>query len=112
MSRENVETVRKSFDAIRRWDVEGLLELYAEDVRFLPLTGTHVETGGYIGHSGVRAYFEEIADVWEELPPYADTSRTAGPNVVLLGGCAVRGGGSGGESDTPMAWVVTVHDGK
>jgi ketosteroid isomerase-like protein len=112
MSRENVELVRRSFEAIRRWDVDALLELYADDVHYLPLTGTRVESGGYHGHAGVRDYFEEVADIWEELRPYGDEYRTVGPDVVVLGGCAVRGRGSGAETDTPMAWVVTVRDGK
>ena len=58
MSRESVEVVRRSFEAIRRWDMEALLELYDPDVHFLPLTGTRVESGGYHGHAGVREYFD------------------------------------------------------
>jgi ketosteroid isomerase-like protein len=112
MSQENVEIVKRSFDAIGRGDVEGLLELYDRDVLFLPLTGTQVESGGYRGHAGVRAYFVEVADVWEQLRPYADDIRTVGDNVVVLGGCAVRGRTSGVETDTPMAWVATVRNGK
>ena len=111
MSQENVEIVRKSFAAIARGDVEGLLEFYDPDVRFLPLTGTRVESGGYYGHAGVRAYFAEVADVWDELRPYADNVETIGSDVVVFGGCAVRGRGSRVESDTPMAWVVTVRSG-
>jgi ketosteroid isomerase-like protein len=112
MSLENVEVVRRSFDAIRRWDIDALLNLYDAHIEFLPLTGTRVESGGYLGHAGVREYFEEVADIWEELRPYADDFRTVGDYVVVLGGCAVRGKGSGAETDTPMAWVITVYDGK
>jgi ketosteroid isomerase-like protein len=112
VSQENVEIVRSSFDAIARWDIGALLELYDPEVHFLPLTGTRVESGGYVGHSGVREYFEEVADVWEELRPYCHDFRTVGCDVVVLGGCAVRGRGSGAETDTPMAWVVTVRNGK
>jgi ketosteroid isomerase-like protein len=54
---ENVELVRRSFEAMRAWDVDALLRLYDPDVEFLPLTGTRVESGGYRGHEGVRAYF-------------------------------------------------------
>jgi ketosteroid isomerase-like protein len=104
MSQENVEIVRRSFEAIGRWDIDGLLELYDPHVQFLPLTGTRVESGGYRGHAGVRAYFEEVANVWDELHPYGDDFRTVGDNVVVLGGCMVRGRGSGAEADTPMAW--------
>ena len=104
--------VRRSLEAVGRWDVDALCDLYDPDVHFLPLTGTRVESGGYHGHSGVREYFEEVADIWVELRPYGEDFRTKGPHVVVLGGCAVRGRGSGAESDTPMAWVVTVREGK
>jgi ketosteroid isomerase-like protein len=107
-----VEIVRRSFDAISRGDVEALLELYDRDVKFLPLTGTQVESGGYHGHAGVRDYFAEVADVWDQIRPYADDVRTVGDQVVVLGGCAVRGKASEVETDSPMAWVVTVRDGK
>jgi ketosteroid isomerase-like protein len=39
---ENVELVRRSFEAMSAWDVEVLLELHDPDVEFLPLTGTRV----------------------------------------------------------------------
>ena len=112
MSQENVDLVHRSFEAVGRWDIETLCELYDPEVHFSPLTGTRVESGGYRGHSGVRDYFNEVADVWMEMRPYAEDIRTTGPHVVVLGGCAVRGRGSGAESDTPMAWVLTVRDGK
>ena len=112
MSRDNVEIVKESFDAMARGDVDALLELYAADVHFLPLTGTQVESGGYRGHAGVRDYFVEAAEVWDEIRPYADDIRTVGDEVVVLGGCAVRGKASAVETDSPMAWVVTVRDGQ
>lgn len=61
---ENVELVRRSFEAMSAWDVDELLRLYAPDVEFLPLTGTLVESGGYRGHEGVRAYFAEARELW------------------------------------------------
>jgi ketosteroid isomerase-like protein len=112
MSEENAKVARQTFDAIGRWDIDALLTFYDPDVEFLPLTGTRVESGGYIGHAGVRAYFEEVGEVWEAMRPHADDVRTVGDHVLLLGGCAVRGRGSGAESDSPMAWVLTVRDGK
>jgi ketosteroid isomerase-like protein len=109
---DNSDVARQSFEAIGRWDIDGLLELYDPEIEFLPLTGTRVESGGYIGHAGVRAYFEEVAEIWDRLHPHAHDVRTVGDHVVLLGGCAVRGRGSGAESDSPMAWVLTLRDGK
>jgi ketosteroid isomerase-like protein len=112
MQDDNADVARRTFEAIGRWDIDGLLDLYDPDVEFLPLTGTRVESGGYNGHAGVRDYFEEVSEVWEELLPHADDVRTVGDDVVVLGGCAVRGRGSGAMSDSPMAWIITVRNGK
>lgn len=65
-----------------------------------------------MGHAGVREYFEEVAEIWEDLRPRADEVRTVGDHVVVLGGCAVRGRGSGAETDSAMAWVITLPNGK
>ena len=111
MPQENVQIVQLAFDAIRRRDIEALLQLYDTDIEFLPLTGTLVESGGYAGHAGVRDYFEEIAQVWEEMRPYAHTTQPVDDHVVVTGGCAVRGI-SGVESDDRMAWVITLRKGK
>jgi len=67
VSRENVDVVRLAFDAIGRRDIGGLLTVYDARIEFLPLTGTRVESGGYAGHAGVRDYFEETAEVWDEM---------------------------------------------
>jgi ketosteroid isomerase-like protein len=111
MSERNVEIVQLAFDAIRRRDLDALLQLYDADIEFLPLTGTRVESGGYAGHAGVLDYFDEVAQVWEEMRPYAHTTRPVGDHVVVTGGCAVRGINSGVESDDSMAWVITLRDG-
>ena len=112
MSDENVEIVRRSFDAIASGDLNALLRLYDPAVRFLPLTGTRVESGGYRGHQGVRDYFAEVDEIWDELRPHADQVQTVGDQVVVVGGCAVRGRGSGVVTDSPLAWVITIRDGK
>jgi ketosteroid isomerase-like protein len=41
-----------------------------------------------------------------------DQVRTVGDQVVVVGGCAGRGKASGVVTDSPLAWVVTVRDGK
>jgi ketosteroid isomerase-like protein len=89
-----------------------LLACYDRDAEFMPLTGTLVESGGYRGHAGIRTYFEEATEAWDRLRPHADDVRTVGNDVVVLGGCAVRGKGSAVETDSPMAWVFTVRAGK
>jgi ketosteroid isomerase-like protein len=106
----NVALVERSFAAMCAWDVEELLRLYAADVEFLPLTGTRVESGGYRGHEGVRAYFAEARQLWDVLEPQALEHRELGDSVVVAGRCRVRGRTSGAESHPECAWVIRVRD--
>ena len=46
------------------------------------------------------------------MRPYAHTTQAVDDHVVVTGGCAVRGIGSGVESDGRMAWVITLRNGK
>ena len=94
------------------WDVDALLRLYDPDVEFLPLTGTRVESGGYRGHEGVRAYFAEARTLWEVMEPEADEYMDLGDRVLVAGRCRVRGRASGAESNPACAWVIDVRDGK
>jgi ketosteroid isomerase-like protein len=107
----NVELVRRSFEAMSAWDVDALLRLYDPDVQYLPLTGTRVESGGYRGHAGVRAYFAEARELWEVLEPQGHSYRDVGDCVLVAGRCRVRGRASGAESHPECAWVVRVRDG-
>ena len=112
VAERNAQVARQTFEAICERDLDALLTLYDADIEFQPLTGMQVELGGYQGHAGVRRYLEEAAEVWDEMLPHADDLRAVGDHVVILGGCAVRGRGSGAVSDNPMAWVLTFRDGK
>jgi uncharacterized protein len=109
---ENVELVKRCFAAVRAWDVDALLRVYDADVELMPLTGTRVESGGYRGHQGVRAYFSEARDMWEVLEPVGEVFEEHGDRVVVTGRCRVRGRTSGAESNPVCAWVVRVRDGK
>jgi ketosteroid isomerase-like protein len=107
----NVALVRRSFEAMRVWDVDTLVRLYDPDVEFLPLTGTRVESGGYRGHDGVRAYMSEARDLWDVLEPVGEVFTDLGEHVLVTGRCRVRGRSSGAESNPACAWVVGVQDG-
>jgi ketosteroid isomerase-like protein len=108
---DNVELVRRSFEAISAWDIDRLLRLYDPEIEFLPLTGTQVETGGYRGHDGVRSYLAEARDLWEVLEPDGHHYEDLGDRVIVAGTCRVRGRASGAESHPACAWVIGVRDG-
>jgi ketosteroid isomerase-like protein len=109
---ENIELVKRSFEALGSRDLDALLGLYDPDVQFLPLTGTRVGTGGYRGHDGVRAYFEEARELWDVLEPHGREYVDLGNRVLVAGSCRFRGRSSGAESEPACAWVVGVRDGR
>jgi ketosteroid isomerase-like protein len=112
MADSDVEIIHRAFEAIGNRDIDALVRLYEPNAEFRPLTGTLVESGGYRGHEGIRAYFEEVDDVWDQMLPHADATRSKGGLVVVIGGCMVRGRESGAETDTAMAWVFHVREGR
>ena len=110
-SEENVEIVRESFDAIGRGDLDALLELYDSDIKFEPRR--HPCRDRRLSRpSGVREYFEEADEVWDEVRPVAGEITTAGDEVVVFGHCSIRGKASEIETDSPCSWVITVREGK
>ena len=108
---DNVELVKRSFQAIRAWDIEGLLRLSHPEIEYMPLTGTRVESGGYRGHAGVREYLAEARTLWDVLEPFDNHYEDLGDRVVVLGTCRVRGRTSGAETNPACAWVIGVSDG-
>lgn len=109
---DNVELVKRSFEAISAWDVDTLLRLYDPDVELLPLTGTRVESGGYRGHDGVRDYMAEARDLWDVLEPEGRLHEDLGDRVLVAGHCRVRGRSSGAESDPATSWVIHIRNGR
>ena len=109
---DNVELVKRSFEAISAWDVDALLRLYDPDVELLPLTGTRVESGGYRGHDGVRDYMAEAHDLWDVLEPEGRLHEDLGDRVLVAGHCRVRGRSSGAESDPATSWVIHIRNGR
>ena len=60
--------VERAFDAFTRRDLEAFLEMAHADVEvMLPTAEIANEGRPYVGHEGIRDYFRDVAEVWEEL---------------------------------------------
>ena len=109
---ENIELVKRSFEALGSRDLDALLGLYDPDVQFLPLTGTRVGTGGYRGHDGVRAYFERPGTLWDVLEPHGREYVDLGNRVLVAGSCRFRGRSSGAKASPPApGWSASATAG-
>ena len=67
------EPVRRFAAAITRCDVDAALAVCDPDVEFLSVLA--VDGRPYVGHAGIRRYFDDIASAWEEWR--VDVHRTA-----------------------------------
>jgi ketosteroid isomerase-like protein len=64
---ESFKNLEKGFAAWNRLDVDGVMEVLADDIVWR--TGGALPGIGlvYEGHDGVRSFFEEFGDPWEEI---------------------------------------------
>jgi ketosteroid isomerase-like protein len=62
----NVEAVRRMFESIRGGaNPEPLREMLEPEVEFI-VHGKDPHAGRYVGHAGVREFFERWSDAWEK----------------------------------------------
>ena len=114
MSRENVELVRRIFEASERHDAEAVLELYHPDVewdasRTQPGIGDFADL--YRGRDGVRRFFREWREAWASDEYEYDELIDTGDAVVSVVTQRGRGQASGLEVARTLVGVWTVRDG-
>ncbi len=109
MSQENVEIVRRAWEAFMRHDNEAALALYDPEVELHhPVDGSV-----YRGLTGVRAYFRDWFDVWGEvLSNDAEEWIDAGDEVIAVMHVGARGRRSGVAVERREWHVWTLRDGK
>jgi uncharacterized protein len=114
-SSENVEIVRRLYDAVARHDPETVLSLYHPDVEWdftdSPVGGA-LEHTVYRGHDGLRQWWQEWREAWDG---YEDGYRElveAGDRVVAVVTSRGRGRVSGAEMEWTQHGVWEFRDGK
>jgi ketosteroid isomerase-like protein len=107
MSQENVEIVRKFYEAILRGDHAAALACLAPDVVFAV-----TQEGTVQGREAVRAMWERWEADWEEVTPVAEEFIDVGDQVVVTIHEWGRGRGSGIKVDARFFNVFTIRDGQ
>ena len=110
MSRENVEVVRRSFEAWQRDDLETWLSCQDPAIEW-DVAVRQVEGAGsvYRGVEGTREGWAAFRDFQVELRELRDVDEQ---RVLVLGDVHYRGPASGIELESPLAEIFTVRDGK
>jgi ketosteroid isomerase-like protein len=105
------EAVRCFAAAITRCDVDAALAVCDPDVEFLSVLA--VDGRPYVGHAGIRRYFDDIESAWEEWR--VDVHGTAvAPDgrVIIEMTMRARGKGSGAPLAEFAAHVWTLKEDK
>jgi uncharacterized protein len=111
MSQENVEIVRRVFDAFNKRDTPAFLELLDPDVEWVPILAV-LEGRVYRGHEEVRGWIKELATDWEFFEVEYEELREVGGRVMVCGHWHARGRASGVELENPGTYLYEIKDGK
>jgi ketosteroid isomerase-like protein len=113
MSRQNVEVVRKSFDAYQRGDWERVVRDADPDIEVIQ-PPDFPDARSYHGHSGLVEVLRWWPSQWERFPCRADGSarRQRRPGDVWVTRQRGRGKGGGVEVVGEVAFVSTFRDGE
>ena len=107
----DIEVVKATFAAFAARDLETVLTLADPDIEFTAVTGEHAgRTEPYRGHDGLRAYFRDVAAVWEELRLTPREFREVGRLILVTGKVSARSRSRTVSGST--GWVWRVRDGK
>jgi ketosteroid isomerase-like protein len=116
MSRENVEIVRQVIHANRSDDLEPAIEtavaLSDPSIEFTSVTAA-VAPETYRGHDGIRRYFHDLAESWQEWRNEAEEVFDVGPDTVFATmRSRVVGKDSGAVVETRRGTVWVLSGGK
>jgi ketosteroid isomerase-like protein len=117
MSDDNVEIVRRVFDAVAARDSASVLSLYDPDVEVHFSPGTFAdrmsEAGAYHGYTGLRAFDRELRSAFEDFETNCEELIDGGDRVVSVARYRARGRSSGIEvAGPPQYGVWAIETGK
>lgn len=106
------QLIERLYDAFNRRDADEMVALCDERMRFFSVTAAEAgHPDPYVGAGGLRAYLDDVAEVWEELliTPQ-EVEQLAG--IVLVRGRVYVRSHSLGIRDLPTGWIWELSDGR
>jgi ketosteroid isomerase-like protein len=113
MSQENVELVRRGYEAFARGDIEAVLELLDPDVDWQPAIAPILGVETVRGREAVRRFFtQDLFEGFDEFRADPLSFEDFGDSILVMVRYTGRGERSGIEMDQTFATVYTLRDGK
>jgi ketosteroid isomerase-like protein len=110
VSEQNIELHRRSVEAFNRRDIEGMLACFDPSVEYHPVLSA-IGVSVYHGHHGLRSWFGQLDDAWEELRVEPEVYFDLGDQTLLFYVLHGRGRKSGAEVAMQGAQVFRWHGG-
>jgi ketosteroid isomerase-like protein len=110
MSHANLETLRGSYEAFRRRDLQAFMSYMDPNVEFKSLV-LEVE-GAYHGHAGVRSWWESVLTVFPDWSPTIEDAEQVGDRLVARVRAEGRATGSGVIRERDIWQVADIRDGR
>ena len=116
MAREDVEIVRRIYEAVARRDTATVLSLYHPELEWDHTRGPVRELMGgsiYHGHDGLRRWSREWYEAWDDVTAVLVELFDAGDHVITVLNYRGRGRASGIEVEMAhMAGAWTIRQGQ
>ena len=115
MSEENVEIVRRVYDAVARHDTATVIAAYDPEVEWDTSRSPWGSMMGgrlYRGHEGLRRFYREWYEAWGDYDEVLEELIDAGEQVIVAATGRGRGRASGAEVEWSQYGVWMIRDGK
>ena len=112
MSRENLETVQRGFEAFNENGVEGIVPFVHPDFEATTPPNLASEPDTYRGHDGIRRWFDSFYEVMDRIRWDPRGFHEAGEQVVVEFTLRARGKTTGLDFGQDAVMVWWLRDGK
>lgn len=110
---QNKQLVTQGYEKFRAGDIDGLLQLFAEDAEWIGMEVEPVSfSGDYHGRQGIAQFFSDLSQAQEAESFEPREMIAEGDRVVVLGRAKWRVRATGKSYDEPWAHCFTIRDGK
>ena len=112
MSQENVEIVRRAFEAFAREGAAAVVDFWDPEIELWLPSGMVQAGGTYRGHAAVLEWMKEWAEAWDEIDYKPEEFTEAGDSVLVSVLYDGRGKGSGVRVEGRFWYVMKLRNGK
>jgi uncharacterized protein len=110
---ENTDVMKRGYEAFNSGDMDGVLEVWSDDIRWEGSTDERIPGGGkYNGKDEAKQVLTNIPEHYDELTAPGDEFLEDNDTVVVLGHMEGRAKNTGNEFKVPYVHIWRMENGK